>query len=276
VNVGPVVNSSVQLIFVDAESGTNVTTIHAGDIVTWVWKSDGHSVTSALQPNDPLYFESNVINNGSVFRYQFDTPGRYIYTCVPHEGLGMVATVVVLPAVVIPPDYTVSIAPNLATIHQGQSTTFTFNITPSGGFAGAVNFACNTVPVQVTCTFSPATLNVNGASATSTLTVSIAGNSAAWNGLPSGGRAAPVLGSYFFAGLCGLVLAGNLRQKISKDRKIRLLQLFVITWLLLFFISCGGDQKPSLQLGVSPITISTSSPTGSLSHPAVVYINVVQ
>jgi plastocyanin len=91
VQVGP----DGALVFRDEESGTNTTTITAGDTVEWVWMSSGHSST---RTDTPKMWDSGIQNMPFMFSQSFASPGRYPYHCTPHEFLGMVGTVVVEPA----------------------------------------------------------------------------------------------------------------------------------------------------------------------------------
>jgi len=101
VTVGP----SGMLTFVDATSGTSTTTIHVGDTVTWNWASSFHSSCSgnscvpATSPANVVEpWSSGVQNAGFMFPHTFNTAGTYTYECTVHVGLGMIGTVVVLPA----------------------------------------------------------------------------------------------------------------------------------------------------------------------------------
>src|SRR5262249_43973330 len=71
----------------------------------------------------------------------------------------------------LPPDYQVSIPNGSATVAAGQSATFNISVTPQGGFAGTINFACSGLPAAATCSFNPATLTPNGSAANTTLTI---------------------------------------------------------------------------------------------------------
>jgi plastocyanin len=42
-------------------------------------------------------FNSGALSGGAEFTHVFTTPGTYKYFCIPHESLGMVATVIVTP-----------------------------------------------------------------------------------------------------------------------------------------------------------------------------------
>ena len=81
-------------------------TIAKGTAVTWTNGSTmPHSVTDdpakaankadALLPSGAAAWDSGILQPGGTFSHTFDVAGTYKYFCVPHESLGMVATVVV-------------------------------------------------------------------------------------------------------------------------------------------------------------------------------------
>jgi plastocyanin len=104
--------------FVDETSGTNVSTINAGDTVTWVWEADmNHGVTAGVCPPGgggggggyvvmPGYgggdctpsntWESAVQATGS-YSHTFTTAGTFTYYCPVHLG-AMTGKVIVQPA----------------------------------------------------------------------------------------------------------------------------------------------------------------------------------
>ncbi|MGH9481608.1 MAG: choice-of-anchor D domain-containing protein, partial [Terriglobales bacterium] len=58
-------------------------------------------------------------------------------------------------------------------VAPGQSATYPITLTPAGGFAGAVALSCSNLPPLTACSFSPASVTLDGAhSATAQLTVS--------------------------------------------------------------------------------------------------------
>lgn len=65
------------------------------------------------------------------------------------------------------PDYSVTATPASQSVTQGNSTTFTTTVTPTGGFTGTVSLTVSGLPTGATGTFSPASL----ASGNSTLTI---------------------------------------------------------------------------------------------------------
>jgi len=65
------------------------------------------------------------------------------------------------------PDFALSAAPASRTVTQGGSTTYTVNISPSGGFTGAVSLTTTGLPAGASASFSP-----NPATGSATMTVS--------------------------------------------------------------------------------------------------------
>jgi len=81
-------------------------TVRAGDTVAWhKVGSVAHTVTGdpskALEessvrfPTGAQPWDSGYIAGGQSWSRKFDTPGEYTYFCIPHEAMGMVATLTV-------------------------------------------------------------------------------------------------------------------------------------------------------------------------------------
>ncbi len=66
-------------------------TVPVGTTVTWVDVSGTHTTTSY----DGLWDSGRRLQVGESYSYTFNQPGVYRYYCVPHEDVGMIATVVV-------------------------------------------------------------------------------------------------------------------------------------------------------------------------------------
>jgi plastocyanin len=78
--------------------------VEPGGTVTWTNESGNHSATAYLPDNDEPRrtpadaeaWDTGVIRkNGRSASHTFEIPGVYDYFCIPHESMGMVATVVV-------------------------------------------------------------------------------------------------------------------------------------------------------------------------------------
>jgi plastocyanin len=79
-----------------------------GQTVVWVNRSPtAHTVTadpalaanagSVMLPEGAEPFASPLVSAGGSFSHTFTVAGTYRYFCQPHEGAGMIATVVVAP-----------------------------------------------------------------------------------------------------------------------------------------------------------------------------------
>src|SRR5262249_29691640 len=75
----------------------------------------------------------------------------------PSTSAGLTQTI--LPAV---PDFRLIAAPLSVRLQAGETGTVNLTTTPLNGFTGTVSFSCGTLPVNVTCTFSPASITLNG------------------------------------------------------------------------------------------------------------------
>jgi hypothetical protein len=68
-------------------------------------------------------------------------------------------------------DFSVSASPSSRSIAATASTTFTLTVAPQSGFTGTVAVSCTGAPSTMTCTLSPTSVTLSGASQTSTATV---------------------------------------------------------------------------------------------------------
>ena len=71
----------------------DVAEIDVGDKITWLPASKGHNVHFIAGP-DGWELPKKSKNNKEV-AITFDTPGIYLYQCIPHASMGMIALVVV-------------------------------------------------------------------------------------------------------------------------------------------------------------------------------------
>lgn len=71
--------------------------VPVGATVEFRWESGGHTVTVESQPEgaDWTATGQETKSAGFTHTHTFDVEGRYDYICVPHEGAGMVGSVVV-------------------------------------------------------------------------------------------------------------------------------------------------------------------------------------
>jgi len=69
------------------------------------------------------------------------------------------------------PSFSLTASSAMGTVTAGQAAQTTLTLTPSNGFTGSVSLTCTGLPTGAACAFSPASVGVNGAAATSTLSI---------------------------------------------------------------------------------------------------------
>jgi hypothetical protein len=74
------------------------------------------------------------------------------------------------------PDFSVTATPSSQTVAPGKSTSYTVNVTPSGGFTGSVSFSVTGLPLGATSSFVPTSVSGSGSS---TLTVNASSSTSA-------------------------------------------------------------------------------------------------
>ncbi len=176
--------------------------------------------------------------------------------------------------VIAAPDFSVSATPTSGTIMPGQTATFTFTVSPVGGYAGTVNFSCGTLPSQAACSFSPTSVTPSGGSpASTTMTVTTAVASAMLN--PER-RSGPPLPPWLPAG--GLAMAGGIGLVFTRKGTWRLnLRSRGFCWTLLLaslsllVSGCGGggNSSPSNQgtpAGSYTVSVNASGSAGGPQH----------
>jgi hypothetical protein len=164
-------------------------------------------------------------------------------------------------------DFSLSANPSPVTISApGQAGNSTISVTPQYGFDGTVNLSvASGCPTGATCTFSPSSLNVGGASAgTSTLTITTTAPSSAPPALPQRvppGVRMPVGLLWWLAG--SLALAMLLGSSALRRRPAAL--LFATALLVVgLWAACGGGGASAPPPPQAPIaSLSTTSLTFS-------------
>lgn len=159
-----------------------------------------------------------------------------------------------------------------ATIKAGQTATYNLQVTPSGGFNGTVALSCTGAPMSATCSVSPASITVNGATG-SAFVVSLSNTSSAQliplvrlPGFPVefGALVLPYL-------LVSLLIA---RRRLASKRlgrataPVSLLLVFTATWLIMS--GCGGSPAPPTH---ATLTITGTSSGVSRMLPVSLTVN---
>jgi Domain of unknown function (DUF1929)/Glyoxal oxidase N-terminus len=95
-------------------------------------------------------------------------PGYYMLFLLNQSGVPSVASFIQITNAPATPDFSVAATPSSQNVSQGNSTSYTVNVTPSGGFTGNVSFSVAGLPSGATSGFSPSSVSGSGSS---TLTV---------------------------------------------------------------------------------------------------------
>jgi hypothetical protein len=179
------------------------------------------------------------------------------------------------------PDFTVALSPTSGTVAPGQSAMTTVTLTPSNGFDQTVVLSCSGLPTGATCSFSSASVPVNGSAASSTLTIATVSATAMnytrqpFNPVAPGGVV-----------LASIGLPAVLRRRRTAARWLRsvlLALLFVGAGTLLQ--SCGGGSGGGSSGGgggaggsggtaAGTYTVSITATAGSTSHAATYSLTV--
>ena len=135
---------------------------------------------SGLPAGATASFNPASLNSGSstlTVTTASNTPtGSFSLTITGTSGtLSHTASVTLVVNAPAPPDFSVSATPASATVVQGNSTSYTVNVNPTGGFTGTVNLSVSGLPSGATASFNPTSVSGSGSS---TLTVSTGNNTA--------------------------------------------------------------------------------------------------
>jgi hypothetical protein len=152
------------------------------------------------------------------------------------------------------PSYTVSASPSALSVKAGQTGTSSITTTPAGGFNQTVSFACNGLPANSTCSFSPLTVTPNGSAASTTLTFSTNVSATATNQAPPAkGRGSGTEGVALASaalGACALLSGRKRRTRCLNTLRVAG-TVMVVAGCMLGLPACGGGGS------------SQSGPTGS-------------
>ena len=166
-----------------------------------------------------------------------------------------------------------SAAPETVTIAPGMSGTFTVKATPqSGSFTSPISLTCGSLPGNLNCSFSPATIIPGTGTATSTLTVTSTSvpTTAVNGGMNSQrhGEILPISASWMLPfGLVGFAFLGKNKRKFG----VQALLLCGLLGLGMAATSCGGGKTVGAEAASAStpvtysITVNGSSSAGKLS-----------
>jgi hypothetical protein len=185
------------------------------------------------------------------------------------------STAVTVTVQAVPASFTISASPASLSIAAGATGTATVSVTPAGGFAQPVSFACSGLPSEATCSFAPATVTPGASAVTTTLTIT---TTAAQPAAQSRIHRAGMTGLLALASLLLLLMPGV-------NRVARWSRWFVVLFALALgggLISCGGGgssgggsttpTNPGTPSGTTTVTVRATS--GSINQTASLQMTV--
>jgi hypothetical protein len=164
-------------------------------------------------------------------------------------------------------NFALSAAPTTEVVNPGQSTSYIITATPLNMFNQAITFSCLKPPAGVTCTFSPATLTLNGTNAAST-TLTVTTNS---NVFPLSIRHVPGALPFPVLLIVGLgILCGSI---ILLRRRPVYLAIAAVLMVSVLAPGCGGSKSTTASTGAYMIAVQGTFGTFVQSTTIVLDIN---
>jgi hypothetical protein len=205
------------------------------------------------------------------------TAGTHSITAVYLASLTlMTSTSTAVSQVVVASAISGAISSSTLSIAQGSTGTATLTLTPVGGYTGTATLACGMLPVNVSCSFSPASLSFTGTNApqTSTLTIGTQAMSAATvPGFRQPPTASGIAWAFFGIPFVGLLSIPGLRRKLAHQSLFGLLALALFSLGAAAALSgCSGSGSKTAVDGtyVIPLTITANGATTNVSSITVV------
>jgi hypothetical protein len=170
------------------------------------------------------------------------------------------------------PDFSLVATPNSFIITSpGLSGSTTIGLSPSNGFTGTVSLSCSVPSAMTGGSCSLASTSITPSNSTTTLTVNTAAPSTVSGLFNSPHWLAPIGGAIFAAFFLLLIPTKRRRLKLAFG------SLFLVL-LAAALVACGGSSSVSTTTipgtPTGPYTVTVTGTSGSLSHPALVTVNV--
>jgi hypothetical protein len=251
--------------------------------------SNAGTPTGTVQFNDGQASLGTATLNGGVASVSVSTlaVGSHAISAVyqPDSGNFAGSASAVLAQSVTNASFTISANPTSATLRAGQSGLFAISVNPVGQFSGTIGFSCSGLPSLAQCQFNPSTVTLNGTTAlTMNLTLTTAGSNTGSVGMLKPGTN----GTHYARslGLSTIALPGIVVLGIGLRRK-KLVASFVITFVIIGLVSCGGNgggttitptSQPTTPAGSYPVVVTATSTgaSGAISTQVTLNIAVTQ
>jgi hypothetical protein len=122
--------------------------------------TSGGPYTTVASPTTTSYTDAGLTNGTTYF---------YVVSAVNTAGESANSSQV--SATPASPDFAVSATPSSQNVTQGNGTSYTVSLVPSGGFTGAVGLSVSGLPQGATATFNPTSVTTSGSSTLNVSTV---------------------------------------------------------------------------------------------------------
>jgi hypothetical protein len=158
-----------------------------------------------------------------------------------------------------------------ANIPAGQPASFNFTVSPYGAFTGTVTMSCTNLPVNATCTFTPASFTLGSTSVPVSVSISTQQTIRASLQSPHEGPSWPSHLSELAILLALPIASGRMRRWLGKAQP--LLWLLVVCAGTLLLNGCGGSNtspnSPVETVQKTPVgtyTVTVVATSGAVSH----------
>ena len=184
------------------------------------------------------------------------------------------SSVVVTITAVAPADFSLALSPTSGAVGQGSSLTSTITLTPTGGFNQAVSFTCSGLPANSTCSFNPASVTLDGTSAsTSQLTIATNVKAAFLRIKPLHSPGAPTsLAMLAGGGSLGLLLLRRRRKGVV--RWLLPVALIATSLSTVAVIGCGHGSSAAARTPTGTSQVTVTAAAGSTVHTATYSLTV--
>jgi hypothetical protein len=267
---------------------SSAATITAGGSVTFTATVTGASGSTGVPTGTVTFLDgtttlgTGTLNGSGVATYSTSalTTGAHSITAQYGGDTNFAASTspaVTVTVQAVPASFTVSASPASLSVTPGQTGTTTLSVTPAGGFAQAVSFACSGLPSEASCTFAPATVTPGASAVTTTLTITT-----------TAPQASAERSRIYHSGIPGLLALGSLLlfAMPGTKRAAGWGRWFVLVIALAVgggFVGCGGGgsssgsggsttTNPGTPAGTSSVTVTATS--GSINQTATLQVTV--
>jgi hypothetical protein len=177
------------------------------------------------------------------------------------DAIFAASTSTAVSVVVGTPNFSLSLSAASVSVASGGTGTATITATPAFGFASAITFACSGLPLDSTCTFSPATVTPSGSAATTTLTIAtnVATASLRKNSPTQQPNERTPLLCIALLGAIGLLRVRRQHRALLRGaRNLTALAVLLLALAGGALIGCGGGSSNSTPAGTSTVTITAT------------------